>query len=217
MKLNAKTSDIARQLVIANSYLAHYKGSAKAVKMLLNMLGFNCIAYEGSFPQLRVFFDAGISAIKTALTTAGFSGSDLSYSLTKKISITDADGVITDSNVTLSVTIPNEASYSEYPFIDIKVTSIANTNMSDSMKISAGLNMIDYAIEALKTAIAVYNQEVFDVESSNTIKIVLMNADHYKISLEAKQILAQQLQEILPINKIVTSDTIFGFTRGTVS
>lgn len=51
MKLNITPEKLTRQLLIANSTLVNYKGSVKAVRMLLNMLGFKCVVSKTQIAQ----------------------------------------------------------------------------------------------------------------------------------------------------------------------
>lgn len=221
MKINADASKIARQLVIANSYLAHYKGSDKAVKMLLNILGFSCISYETE-PKFRMFFDNDVPEIMSVLHQAPFdfdSPDDTTVNITKTVSIkkTDDSEIKTIDGVTVSITVPEAASSAGFPFVDISAEIIDSTvDYTECEKISAEFTLLQYVFDELATDLNFKSSIVYSQGSSNTVTVVLTNVPDENLPKNAKETLAKQLQEILPINKIVTSDTIIGFTIGEI-
>ena len=222
MRINADTSKIARQLVLANSYLAHYKGSDKAVKMLLNILGFSCISYEAK-PMFRLFFDNDVPEIMRILNQAPFefnSPDDTTVTITKKVSIKTTDGTGTKviDGVKVSVTVPAAASSAGFPFVDISAEiTDGTTDCAECEKISAEFTLSQYVFDKLATDLNFKSSTVCSQGSSNTVTVVLTNVPNENLPKEAKETLAKQLQEILPINKIVTSDTIIGFTIGEIN
>lgn len=222
MRINADTSKIARQLVLANSYLAHYKGSDKAVKMLLNILGFSCISYETK-PKFRLFFDNDVPEIMSVLHQAPFdfdSPDDTTVTITKKVSIKTTDGTGTKDidGVKVSVTVPAAASSAGFPFVDISAEiTDRTTDHAECEKISAEFTLSQYVFDKLATDLNFKSSTVCSQGSSNTVTVVLTNVPNENLPKEAKETLAKQLQEILPINKIVTSDTIIGFTIGEIN
>lgn len=222
MKINADASKIARQLVIANSYLAHYKGSDKAVKMLLNILGFSCISYETE-PKFRMLFDNDVPEIMSVLHQAPFDDhgdiESTTVTITKAVSIkkTDDTEVKTIDGVTVSITVPEAASSAGFPFVDISAEIIDSTvDYTECEKISAEFTLLQYVFDKLATDLNFKSSIVYSQGSSNTVTVVLTNVPDENLPKNAKETLAKQLQEILPINKIVTSDTIIGFTIGEI-
>ena len=171
MNINATSSDVMRQLLLANPELAHCKGSIKAVRMMLNMLGFKCIIVTDQFLTYNIFDnDKDITPTQ-----------DLAY----VDCYNDDVSVINDQLDEMRLQLEELKANAENP------------------------SVVFYCISELTDQFATHD-DVSDKPTLETVKILLTNVRNEDLD-SVKDVLAKQLREILPINKIVTAKDIIGY------
>lgn len=194
MKFNITDVDLERQLVLSNSFFAHYKGSVKAVRILLNMLGFKNIVINGSNLCVRIFFTDDITA--DILEGNGVTYANNKYTYTN------------DSNTTsFNATIVSDASY---PYISLESENTIKT--STAAQLNLMLKGIAQILTNAKSTEIYKSMSYFGTLPSNDIYVFITNVNDADLTT-AKTALVKQLIEILPINMILDTKHIIGYSN----
>lgn len=243
MKLNITNEKLTRQLLAANPVLANCKGSVKAVRLFMNMLGLKCIPIVNGLCATFTVTNLGTDPDYMGLCDALANGDDVSeyysymasnhYGLlyarkenfgkycnafSVQISGPDSNNVSTLTLVpwTDEEIIRWNESHSEYEHMQINIT-----NESFAVRQKYTLLAYNDVIKNFKAyqnrtgnfegAIISENCTMSSAQSNTSTNIVLCvpNVTDKELS-PVKEIIAKQLQEILPINMIVLADNIIG-------
>lgn len=243
MKLNLTNEKLTRLLLSANPVLANCKGSVKAVRLFMNMLGMKCIPIVSGLSATFTITNLSANPSYNALCEAFSNGDDASeyysYMSTNHYGILFArkenyDGYYNvfsmqisepDSNNNSTITLVpwtddeiikwNE-SHSDYPEMQIniadgdfalrqKYTLLAYNDVIKNFK------TYQNRIGAFSGATISENYTTKSAQSnpSNDILLCVPNVTDKDLQ-PIKAVLTKQLQEILPINMIVTEDHIIG-------
>lgn len=245
MKLNLTNEKLTRLLLSANPVLANCKGSVKAVRLFMNMLGLKCALNVSGMGAIFTFKNLGktpsYSNMREAITNGTQTSAYFSY-------------ICMDTNHT-GLLFARSKDYTNYNLFSIKISEPNNENIStlyvypctadeieewnhsvpDEMKIQLSDNFAErqrYTLLALNDIIKnfrTYQERIgvfpgTEIRDSYTLVPALNNtADDSVKDLvicvtnvtdknlqPIKAVLTKQLQEILPINMIVTEDHIIG-------
>lgn len=206
MKLNANVQDIVRQLLVTNPYLASKKGSSKAIKMMLNILGFTCCIMSDVNPTLHICVDS--ANVNSLLSSISFNNNSKTINYSMPISSTG-----TSATVTATVNVTTETTNLDFTYITFSVEVDKNGN--DAVNTSDVI--LTAFAELLSTnAIAdvMLSHYIDEISVNNTFTVVLTNVKDSAIPKTTREILATQINEIMPINMNINANHIFGFNRG---
>ena len=246
MKLNLTSEKLTRLLLSANPVLANCKGSVKAVRLFMNMLGLKCALNVSGMGAIFTFKNLGsnpkYSTMREAITNGTQSSEYFSY-------------ICMDTNHT-GLLFARSKDYTHYNLFSIKISEPNSENIStlyvypwtadeieewnrsvpDEMKIQLSDNFAErqyYTMLALSDIIKNFRTyqertenvfpgaEILDTytlvpalnstadDSAKDMVICVTNVTDKDLQ-PVKAILTKQLQEILPINMIVTEDHIIG-------
>ena len=240
MKLNITKDKLTRMLLSANPVLANCKGSKKAVRIFLNMLGMKNIITSQAIQT--TFALTGLKDVQNSqeyLTLLNYEILDImhlgthmhdirggaSYSILGLYDDTLIDTINTQiqyiSSTSVSVTFKpsDELEIQSWnmrpgnPHITQKPVSVLNNVMIKGVNEFVKLfNTRNKSLyEKLGDATITANTTLTSQYSADNDEFsVLITNVTDKEMLAAKSILAKQLQEILPINMIVEADNIIG-------
>lgn len=207
MKLNITNEKLTRQLLAANPVLANCKGSVKAVRLFMNMLGLKCILLRGN----RLNIEVGYTQYNN-MTPEGMMStisSNMSNSTTPTSKCAHLLEYITD-HAAGKYGYCTQLSTSDNEFLRIRLTEKEVDN-------DKALTIADIAPYIYNFTTYSFTENIVDyklvgvVDNDKTADmIILVTNVTDKELLPVKEIIAKQLQEILPINMIVLADNIIG-------
>ncbi len=247
MKLNITQEKLQRLMLSANPVLANCKGSIKAARLMLNMLGMKCfittksIGIQFKLSGLAEDADFNLYNLLIAFTNAlhgtyvsqmkahgGSYGAEIMTLLNDDgTQINAFDMSIVPSSKTSYYVNVTPWSISRINYWNTYEAAHAGTNISTS---SSQAEQLKYLLKAYteiqnnfdlyKTTSAVFNNAKLDISnifqadysaaaSNNHMYFIIPNVVDDNLQ-PVKYIIAKQLQEILPINKIVTEENILG-------
>lgn len=207
MILNVDLTDMIRQLLIANPYLAQRKGSLKSVRMLMNMLGFKCrvcvgdeLIYLIEFAESDVKYSEVFGSADTIFQTSD-KQPDQSFIIYKPTNVwfsCDTDDV-KDSVQNLS----------ENSIVKLRFNPDLTKNEKKS--VIDCMPAFEACINTAKENGLTFVSDTFigSGGDNRNIYIIVTNVIDEELK-PVKAILARQLREILPINMIIDEKNIIG-------
>lgn len=243
MKLNITKDKLTRVLLSANPILANCKGSKKAVRIFLNMLGMKNIVTSQTLRT--VFTLTGLTNVENDTTYLNYLKSEIfgivhncfgtyikdinqNTDCLKATSPTNGNVSILDVDVNYVSSTSVEISFRPYDYMEIVQWNMyypneqINTNVSinemNKILVKANNEFVKFFNERNKSQwthlgnakLAKNAVSVSQYSTDNDEFSVLITNVTDKEMLAAKSTLANQLQEILPINMIVEADNIIG-------
>lgn len=206
MKLNANVQDIVRQLLVTTPYLANKKGSSKAIKLLLNILGFTCCILSDVNPTLHICVDS--ANVNSLLSSIGFNNNSKTINYSMPISSTG-----TTATATATVNATTETNNLDFPYITFSV-SVNKNNNSAINESDVILTTFSELLNTQAIANVMLSQYIDEISANNTFTVVLTNVKDSDVPKTTREILATQINEIMPINMNINANHIFGFNRG---
>lgn len=210
MKLNITNEKLTRQLLAANPVLANCKGSVKAVRLFMNMLGLKCILLRGNRLNIEVGYTQYNNMTPEGMMSA--INSNLPNSTTP---FNKAQHLLeyTTDHTAGKYGYCTQLSTSDNEFLRIRLTE-KTIDEYDNNKV---LTIADIAPYMYNFITAAYEECIVDykvigvVDDDKTADMtILVTNVADKDLLPIKSIIAKQLQEILPINMIVLAENIIG-------
>lgn len=245
MKLNLTSEKLTRLLLSANPILANCKGSVKAVRLFMNMLGLKCALNVSGMGAIFTFKNLGSDPSYSAMREAITNGTQTSAYFSYICMDTNHTGLLFARSkdyvhynlFSIKISEPNNENISTlyiYPWTAVEIETW-NRSVPDEMKIQLSDNFAErqhYTMLALNDIIKNFKTyqartsvfpgaEILDScmlvpalnstadDSAKDLVICVTNVTDKDLQ-PIKAILTKQLQEILPINMIVTEDHIIG-------
>lgn len=242
MKLNLTNEKLTRLLLSANPVLVNCKGSVKAVRLFMNMLGMKCIPIVNglcaTFTVTNLGADPSYNGICEAISNGADSSEYYSYMVTNHYGMLFAreENFGKYHNVfSMQISGPdsnNKSTITLVPWTDEEIIKW-NNNHSEYPNMQIDLAG-DFALRQKYTLFA-YNDVIKNFKTyqnrtgsfegatisenytaksaqsnpSNDVLLCVTNVTDKDLQ-PIKTVLTKQLQEILPINMIVTEDHIIG-------
>ena len=210
MKLNITNEKLTRQLLAANPVLANCKGSVKAVRMFMNMLGMKCILVRGNRLNIEVSYTQYNNMTPEVMMST--ISSNMKNSTTPVNKAQHLLEYVTD-HTTGKYGYCTQLSTSDNEFLRVRLTE-KTIDEYDHDKV---LTIADIAPYIYNFATCAFTECIVDyklvgvVDDTKTADMtILVTNVTDKDLLPIKSIIAKQLQEILPINMIVLAENIIG-------
>lgn len=245
MKLNLTNEKLTRLLLSANPVLANCKGSVKAVRLFMNMLGLKCALNVSGMGAIFTFKNLGdnpsYETMREAITNGTQTSAYFSYICMDDnhtgLLFARSKDYVHYNLFSIKISEPNSENISTlyiYPWTAAEIETWNNT-VPDELKIQLSDNFAErqhYTLLALSDIIKNFRTyqerrgvfqgaEIFDSytlvpalnstadDSAKDLVICVTNVTDKNLQ-PIKAVLTKQLQEILPINMIVTEDHIIG-------
>lgn len=207
MKLNITNEKLTRQLLAANPVLANCKGSVKAVRMFMNMLGMKCILVRGNRLNIEVSYTQYNNMTPEGMMStisSNMSNSTMPYSKAQHLL-----EYVTDHTAG-KYGYCTQLSTSDNEFLRIRLTEKEADNDKALTIADIAPYIYNFATYLFTECIVDYKLVgVVDAAKTADMTILVTNVTD-KDLLPIKSIIAKQLQEILPINMIVLAENIIG-------
>lgn len=211
MQLKTTEQDIIRQLLVTNPYIANKKGSAKAIKMFLNILGFTCCIMSDVNPTLQICVDhADPEDLLTSIEFESSTDNTLTKSMTFNIPVSSK--AATPEQVSATITASINSTDLDFPYITFNVTYSNNNVKATDVRLSVFNELL--TTQAISDVLM--SQYIDERSNNNTYDVILTNVEDYNIPKSTREALAAQINEIMPINMNIKADNIVGFNRGVV-
>lgn len=245
MKLNLTSEKLTRLLLSANPVLANCKGSVKAVRLFMNMLGLKCALNVSGMGAIFTFKNLGndpsYNAMREAITNGTQTSEYFSYicmdvNHTGLLFARSKDYVYYNL-FSIKISEPNSENISTlyiYPWTAEEIETW-NRTVPAELQVQLSDNFAErqhYTLLALSDIIKNFRTyqarvgvftgaEILDLytlvpalnstadDSVKDLVICVTNVTDENLQ-PIKAVLTKQLQEILPINMIVTEDHIIG-------
>lgn len=210
MKLNLTNEKLTRLLLSANPVLANCKGSVKAVRLFMNMLGMKCILLRGN----KLTIEVGYTQYNS-MTPEGMMSTISSNMKNSTTPINKAQHLLeyTTDHDAGKYGYCTKLSTSNKEFLRVRLTEKA-IDEYDHDKV---LTIADIAPYIYNFATYSFTDNVIDyklvgvTDDTKTADMTILVPNVTDKDLQPiKAVLTKQLQEILPINMIVTEDHIIG-------
>lgn len=245
MKLNLTSEKLTRLLLSANPVLANCKGSVKAVRLFMNMLGLKCALNVSGLGAIFTFKNLGnnpsYNTMCEAITNGSQTSEYFSYICMDSqhfgMLFARSEDYVNYNLFSMQISEPNSENISTmyvYPWTADEIEAW-NNRVTDEMKIQLSDNFAErqhYTMLALGDIIKNFRTyqerrgvfqgaEILDSytlvpalnstadDSVKDLVICVTNVTDKDLQ-PIKAVLTKQLQEILPINMIVTEDHIIG-------
>lgn len=239
MKFNLTKDRLTRILLSANPILANCKGSKKAVRLMLNMLGMKCIITQG-----LVHFAYAVDGLEGRLTNNEFTLSMLAGEMAayansandsrlrlmdgeaaNLLGVYDNDTLVQVIQVIAKYTSSTCATFECVPLTSAQIeywnaqhdtrqitpASKSKTNGYLCVAYSIFANSFNRLVELYNAPFTTdANVTTANNSSANDeFTFLITNVTDSRLQ-PVKSVLAKQMQEILPINMIVEADNIIG-------
>lgn len=219
MQLKTTEQDIIRQLLVTNPYIANKKGSAKAIKMFLNILGFTCCIMSNDNPTLQICVDhADPEALLKSVEFENSTGNTLTKSMKFSIPVSSlakepiSSKAATPVEVSATITASINSTDLDFPYITFNVTYSNNNVKATDVRLSVFNELL--TTQAISDVLM--SQYIDERSNNNTYDVILTNVEDYNIPKTTREALAAQINEIMPINMNIKADNIVGFNRGVI-
>lgn len=239
MKLNISSEKLIRLMLTTNPTLARYKGSVAAIRLLLNTLGIKCIVLTNKQSIIMKYEISGLpegySKTDVTNTILGICANGTyikPFTGATMLSVIDEDYMRVQGFDSLVECKDTSLSYTLNPFtesaivswnsdpriaqqdhiIPLSVTERAKYTVKAQTEFANLLNkkLKDYYPKAKITILEAVPYIVSDSSDTSTEIVCLLTNISDKNAEPIKSILAKQLQEVLPINIVVTPENIIG-------
>lgn len=237
MKLVITPEKLTRELIKAAPVFGRYKGSVLAVRMLLNMLGYKCVI-SSTIPSTKLVISSTSNALKdinqfNSTTISDYCSTTYNMTTKERYYLTSSGH---GSDYIISPEMIDEHLSEPTHLARLSVNSVKSYSEGDVNYISFNLansklayitdaQLCRFALQSYSCVPAVFNFNMKRNYPNDDINIKVegvqttINTDNLFILLTnvtdkslqpVKSILAKQLQEVLPINIVVTPENIIG-------